>query len=540
MTAIGQYNIYSESDATLNNNKLFVVGNGTADNARSDAFVVKTNEIICNNPISLTSGTISTSPSNNNDLVNKAYVDSAISQGIDPSQTLTLTNTSSLITEGDITTETLLKTLNSNNTTTISLNDKYTIQQSNNDPAGLFYCPYNNTIYTIKQDSINPAYILSYNISTNTTSTIQLSNASASMDIVFGFNGFYDRSEQVPPYLAISGRNSDGSISHFCYYNIKTNTLSQIYGSNVESPNTKISYNGWIYFYPAENVAQPLADLVIDTISEYYPNRTNHLINLGFRINYLLPLETFDNYVILTSSSTVYLYQYDSSQGTFTQLDSYNTNETNIQKLIYNDEKNSCYMLTSKKIIKIDVVNDELNVYTVYDNSSSNFNYRSGIVNFDGTLYVCSYYSSNSETKIEQYTKINNGSNIVLKLVSNKTLSSSKFIFNYNVISNNNEMWAVYRNSNNSNNYSVICEIDLNSNSVISNCQTSLNGILSINKNTPSNVDTPPLNMNDILTVGTFFNLMKNFKCGGAGYTMNMDYLLENTFINSSKFINSC
>ena len=308
----------------------------------------------------------------------------------------------------------------------------------------------------------------------------------------------------------------------------------------VESPNIKISYDGWIYYFPAEDVEQPFADLVIDSIIEYYPNRTNHLINLGFRVNFLLPLETFDNYVIIISSSTVYLYQYDSSQGTFTQLDSYNTNETNIQKLIYNDEKNSCYIITSKKIIKVDVVNNELDVYTVYDNSSSNFNYRSGIVNFDGTLYVCSYYSSNSETKIEQYTKINNGSNIVLKLVSNKTLSSSKYIFNYNVITKNNEMYAVYRNAGNNNNYSVICEIDLNSNSVISNCQTSLNGIIGINKNTPSNIDTPPINMNDVLTVGTFFNLMKNFKCSGAGNVMNMDYLINNTFINSSKFICSC
>ncbi len=41
MTAIGQYNIYDETDSTLNNGKLFVVGNGTANTARSDAFVVK-------------------------------------------------------------------------------------------------------------------------------------------------------------------------------------------------------------------------------------------------------------------------------------------------------------------------------------------------------------------------------------------------------------------------------------------------------------------------------------------------------------------
>ena len=40
MTAIGKYNIYDKTDSTLNDGKLFVVGNGTII-ARSDAFVVK-------------------------------------------------------------------------------------------------------------------------------------------------------------------------------------------------------------------------------------------------------------------------------------------------------------------------------------------------------------------------------------------------------------------------------------------------------------------------------------------------------------------
>ena len=40
MTAIGICNVYNSSDTSLNNNKLFVVGNGTSTSARSDAFVV--------------------------------------------------------------------------------------------------------------------------------------------------------------------------------------------------------------------------------------------------------------------------------------------------------------------------------------------------------------------------------------------------------------------------------------------------------------------------------------------------------------------
>lgn len=41
MTAVGKYNLYDNNQPTLNQGKLFVVGNGTADNARSDAFCVR-------------------------------------------------------------------------------------------------------------------------------------------------------------------------------------------------------------------------------------------------------------------------------------------------------------------------------------------------------------------------------------------------------------------------------------------------------------------------------------------------------------------
>jgi len=40
MTAIGKYNIYDSTQPTLNDDKLFVVGNGTTTNLRRDAFVV--------------------------------------------------------------------------------------------------------------------------------------------------------------------------------------------------------------------------------------------------------------------------------------------------------------------------------------------------------------------------------------------------------------------------------------------------------------------------------------------------------------------
>ena len=43
MTAIGKYNVYDSNDSTLNDGKLFVVGNGTNNNNRNDAFVVYDN-----------------------------------------------------------------------------------------------------------------------------------------------------------------------------------------------------------------------------------------------------------------------------------------------------------------------------------------------------------------------------------------------------------------------------------------------------------------------------------------------------------------
>lgn len=503
------------------------------------------------NSVSLTSGTITSSPSSSNDIVNKAYVDAAISGGgFDPTQTLTLTNQNSLITNGNITTKTLLKTDNTNGESLISLENKYTISQSLNNPVGLFYCPSNKTLYTIQSDQMNTSYILKYHISTNTTSTVEIKYTNSGgttyyMPIVLGFNGFYDYSESIPPYILITGRDSTMEHSYYCYYNIRNNTLSPFYTPIVDCPTSKLSYDGWIYYYCGESgVQQPYADLEIASLNDFYPSRGNHLFNLGFQIDYLLPLNSFNNFVIIVSGSTIYLYTYNSSSGTFNQLDIYNTQESSssFNQLIYSDENESCYLFTNKKIYKIDVVKGsqhyELNVYLVYDNSSSNFNYRSGMINYDGTLYMFSLYSSGRETKIEQYIKIFNGSNHELKLISNKTLSNTRYSFRRCILTGNNEMWGIYTNNGNNNYYSIIGKINLNNNTLISNCQTSINGIIGINKNTPANIDTPPYNTNDILTVGTFFNLMKNFKCSGAGNIMNMDYLINNTFINSNKFIN--
>ena len=96
MFVCGKYNIYDSSQTTLNDNKLFVVGNGTADNARSDAFVVynngevKINSTASNTTPLLTIGTsrsiigttttsTDTSQTGDNILATKYYVDTQIS-----------------------------------------------------------------------------------------------------------------------------------------------------------------------------------------------------------------------------------------------------------------------------------------------------------------------------------------------------------------------------------------------------------------------------------------------------------------------------
>ena len=59
MFVIGKYNIYNENDPTINNNKLFVVGNGEDNTHRNDAFVVKDNgNVIVNNDLKTTTLTI--------------------------------------------------------------------------------------------------------------------------------------------------------------------------------------------------------------------------------------------------------------------------------------------------------------------------------------------------------------------------------------------------------------------------------------------------------------------------------------------------
>lgn len=584
MTAIGKYNI---NDSSLNTGKLFVVGNGTADNARSDAFVVKddgsayiqtklnvnnqdiiikdsndntkTNIDNINNinsssissttgtisSIILTTGTISSEPTNTTDIANKSYVDSkAAGAEFDPSSTLTLTNSSSLITRGDITADTLIKTEKINND--MSYNDLYEIDTSYTHlmkPAGLFYCPYNNCIYTTKTIYNETSYIVCYNLTTNTASQIEIKSSNDSkIPFITSLSGFYDNSMNTPPHLVLTGYTASYSI-YKIYYNILSSQL-YIYTHPMKNAKAKISYNGYKYFYSSNPREDYYYNLIINKESYIDGAEENYIIDdLRIPIDYLLPLDNLNNYVVFISDKTIYLYKFvQNSIHHFVQLDTYDAtddiNEDNIIKLVYNDNKNGCYLLTNKQIFNIDITNEEINFYSIFEISRLN-NLTNLIMNYDKTFYLfCD--NNEDETNIYQLVSYNSAlsPNKELKITNSLSISGKIYYFYYSILKNN-EMFCVYEDSlSETEPKNELCKVSLSNNSIISNCQTSLNGIIGINENNCVNIDTAPLNINDVITVGTLFNLLKNFTINNN--KISMSYLMSNTFINSNKFINSC
>ena len=494
------------------------------------------NNLTVSGTTSLNSGTISTAPSNNNDIVNKAYVDSVVSGAVDPSITLHLTNSNSLITDGDITSKTMIKTETQND---LSYDILYTIQRNLNNPAGLFYCPSNNKIYTIMSGNNQASYIVIYDINTSSASTIEITDNNHQMKTIDSFDGFYDYSEVIPSYLLITGtdENNEGK---YCYYNIKTNTLSALFGCVVnKNPFSKISYDGWIYYYTNSTHSADSSlnyNLVISSIASFYPSRADYTKNLNIPIDKLIPIDSFNNFVIIASGTTIYLYRFFPNNGAFNYQ--YDEDIENTPKKFIKINENTIIILCSKKIFKAEVVKAsidyELNITEIFDNSSSTYTYQSGINNIDGTLYISSVSTSPADTKIEQFIILNNQ----IKLNKELSLTSHKYQIKY-MISANNIIYSVCNNADNSQYYSLLSETITNKETILSNNQTSLNGVISINKNMPSSADVKCLNINDVLTVGTFFNLMKHFTCSASGNIMNMDYLINNTFINSDKFNNS-
>lgn len=501
-----------------------------SQNARG--FKIQQSGIEVKGLLKLVNGGTTISPTNNNDIANKAYVDTVASQGFDPSLTLNLTNTNSLITDGDITSKTLYKTEKASNDITYTL--KYTIDRNLNNPAGLFYCPSNNKLYTVKSGNLEASYIVIYDIATGTTTTKEITKENVSMIEVTSFNGFYNiyGYYNIPrdPYILITGNDSNNN-SRYCYYDINSDTLSILRSTSPVDvqASAKISYNGWEYFYTDQ--ANTTYNLYIKSRTDYYPGRTDiYMFNLSDPPKYLLPLNSEKQYFITLSSSKINLYRFNNSS-TLITLDSYDTSNTTIKKIIYNNESDSCFVIGKNKVYKVDVVNDLLSVNLALDLSSDNsLTIYGGIVNYDGTLYLTSYSSTSPYTTYIQQYILTNGT---LKLVSELARTNQKLTINYLVCAEN-KIYSVCKNANTNQYYSNIAEITTNKNSIISNNQTSLNGVLSINNSSTFNY-----NNNDILTVGMLIELLKNFTCV-HGECLDMSYLQDNTFINSTKFINSC
>lgn len=503
---------------------------------------------------SLNSGTISTAPSNNNDIVNKAYVDSVVSGGVDPSVTLHLTNSNSLITDGDITSKTMIKTETQND---LSYDILYTIQRNLNNPAGLFYCPLNNKIYTIMSGNLQASYIVIYDINTSSASTKEIKDGSNQMITIYSFDGFYDYTGEISPYILISGIDSNSN-NRFCYYNINSDTLSSFYSSsNINQPfYSKINYDGWIFLYTDNTSAT--YNLEIRSITEFYPSRTSiKYLKLSNPIDKLMTLDNNNNFVVITSGTTIYLYRFFPSSRAFNYQ--YDEDIGNTPKKLIKIDENTFIILCSKKIFKAEVVKAsidyELIITEIFDNSSSTYTYQSGINNIDGTLYISSVSTSPADTKIEQFTIINNQ----LKLIKELSLTSHKYQIKF-MIAANNKIYSVCANADNSQYYSLLSETITNKASILSDNQASLSGMINI-KNT-ENYD-----LNEVLTIGKLLKILQNSTISGrlrsasvtvAGpldpetgvvinYFGNLDYsdfnngkIKVNNIINSDKFNNSC
>lgn len=133
MFVCGKCNIYNSSQTTLNNNKLFVVGNGsgTASSVRSDAFVVKdTGEVIINSTASSTTPKL-TIGSNGSIVTNKIT-----SHTTSNTSTLTLGNNAHTTLECNETTGSKKDTLITNE---IKI-DKLMYNDSNYNQLKIMYC----------------------------------------------------------------------------------------------------------------------------------------------------------------------------------------------------------------------------------------------------------------------------------------------------------------------------------------------------------------------------------------------------------------
>lgn len=492
-----------------------------------------------NNNVSLTTGTISTAPTNNNDIVNKLYVDTVATSGFDPSTTMTLTNSNSLITNGDITNKTLIKTIEGEGSFSSIETVEFIMNYISSQPAGFFYDPKHNKIMTIKISN-NEANIYMYDLSTNSSSLVRITDGTYTFMTVKSFQGRYDYINDTITIM-ICGLTNEGSprTNRYTFYDYDNNSFSEFvevkytYTSHVlVSPQCTGSYDSKYYYFYSTEEAGTIMGLILESNLKFYFLSTSICAE---NIKNVYSFDYVDNnrFILVSTDTKLYLYKHSatSTSPSFSLCDSYTfVNDSNSKFFINGENNKSCYIYSSKFIYRCEIINSS-NGYTIdvdvyYDNSSSNNSYSSGIVNYDGSLYMLSKYTTDNTITIDQFMRCG----IQLKLIASKTYSDmDKSSPNYCILVKNQLYFITYKGSGQMPFY--LRKISkLNNSSIISSNQTSINGNIKFDEEI--NIDDYPKDINEVITYGKLLKILKT--C----FTGNTD--LSNLFVNYNKYISSC
>ena len=473
-----------------------------------------------NNNVSLTTGTISTAPTNNNDIVNKLYVDTVATSGFDPSSTMTLTNTNSLITNGDITNKTLIKTIEGEGTFSSSIETvEFIMNYVSSQPAGFFYDPKHNKIMTIKISS-SEANIYMYDLSTNSSSLVRITDGTYTFLTVKSFQGRYDYINDTITIM-ICGLTNEGSPRKNCYtfYDYDNNSFSsftEISTSSLTEINGVVCSNDtkYYYFYGKGN-DNTYKVLVLDKTNN------NTVLSSGIALNSISHVYSFDTneterLILITTDTQLFLYKHSSNLTLYHCHHENYVNDSNTKYFITGEDNKSCYIYSSKIIYRCEIIKTSSSPYysynydVYYDNSSSNNSYSSGIVNYDGSLYMLSKYTTDNTITIDQFMRCG----IQLKLIASKTYSDmDKSSPNYCILVKNQLYFITYKGSGQMPFY--LRKISkLNNSSIISSKQTSLNGNIKFDDDV--NIDDYPKDINEVITYGKLLKILKNITISGS------------------------
>ena len=472
-----------------------------------------------NNNVSLTTGTISTAPSNSNDIANKAYVDTVATSGFDPTSTMTLTNSNSLITNGDITNKTLIKTIEGEGTFSSIETVEFIMNYVSSQPAGFFYDPKHNKIMTIKISS-SEANIYMYDLSTNSSSLVRITDGTYTFMTVKSFQGRYDYINDTITIM-ICGLTNEGSPRKNCYtfYDYDNNSFSsftEISSSSLTEINGAVCSNDtkYYYFYGKGN-DNTYKVLVLDKTNN------NTVLSSGIALNSISHVYSFDTneterLILITTDTQLFLYKHSSNLTLYHCHHENYVNDSNTKYFITGEDNKSCYIYSSKIIYRCEIIKTSSSPYysynydVYYDNSSSNNSYSSGIVNYDGSLYMLSKYTTDNTITIDQFMRCNNQ----LKLIASKTYSDmDKSSPNYCILVKNQLYFITYKGSGQMPFY--LRKISkLNNSSIISSKQTSLNGNIKFDEEI--NIDDYPKDINEVITYGKLLKILKNITISGS------------------------